>query len=175
MTTTDWLIDITLIFIVLRQVREGRIDLRFIAIPLALCAYTFHSYVHSLPTAGNDLVLIAVAAAVGVTLGVLGGFATHVRAENGQAFARAGIVAAGLWVGSMTARLGFIIWITHSGGEQALGRFSVSHDITGADVWQTALVLLALSEVLVRLAIIVGRGYLQSHSVTSAHRELVNA
>lgn len=173
MTTTDWLIDITLILIVLRQVREGRIDKRFIAIPLALCAYTFHSYVHSLPTAGNDLVLIGVAGAVGATLGVLGGFATHVRGENGQAFARAGFVAAGLWIASMTARLGFIIWITHSNGAAALGRFSSSHDITGADVWQTALVLLALSEVLVRLAIIVTRGHLESHRATDVRRELV--
>ena len=173
MTTTDWLIDITLVLIVLRQLHEGRIDLKFIAIPLALCAYTFHSYVHTLPTAGHDLVLIAAATAAGVTLGVLGGFTTHVRAENGQAYARAGFVAAGLWVTSMSARLGFIIWITHSSGAAALGRFSVSHDITGADVWQTALVLLALSEVLVRLSIIVGRGYLLSHRSTTAHRELV--
>ena len=58
----------------------------------------------------------------------------------------------------MTARLAFIIWITHSGGP-ALTRFSIRHDITGADVWSTALVLLALAEVTARIGTIVVRGY----------------
>src|SRR2546425_13147428 len=34
-------------------------------------------YLHTVPTAGNDLVLIVLLAAVGLTFGVLGGFATH--------------------------------------------------------------------------------------------------
>jgi hypothetical protein len=81
---------------ILRQIREGRIDLRFIAIPAALCAYTFHAYIHSIPTAGHDLVLVSAAVAAGVILGVLGGVAKHVRGAAGHAYARAGVVAAGL-------------------------------------------------------------------------------
>ncbi len=173
MTTTDWIIDLALILIVVRQIRESRIDLRFVAIPLALCAYTFHTYVVSVPLVGNNLELIVAAGVLGAVLGVLGGFATHVRAADGQAFARAGVVAAGLWIGSMTARLGFILWITHSGGAD-LARFSRAHDITSATVWQVALVLLALSEVLVRVGIIVVRGYLRAEESTQT-RELVAA
>jgi hypothetical protein len=158
MTTTDWIIDIALILIVVRQLREERLTLRFVAIPLGIVAYVAHSYLHSLPTAGNDLALVALSLAVGTTLGVLGGLLTRVRGADGQAYIQAGPTAAALWIGSMTARLGFIIWITHSAGEAALGRFSVTHHITGADVWQTALVLLALSEVVARVGLIVIRG-----------------
>jgi hypothetical protein len=175
MTTTDWIIDLALILIVLRQIREGRIDLRFIAIPAALCAYTFHTYIHSIPTAGHDLALIIAAVGVGSTLGVLGGVATHVRGGDGHGYARAGAVAAGLWVASMSARLGFILWATSAAGGAALGRFSESHQITSADVWQTALVLLALSEVLVRLAIIVVRGAVAANATRSAGLELASA
>jgi hypothetical protein len=62
-----------------------------------------------------------------VTLGVLGGLATHVRGEEGHGYARAGAVAAGLWVTSMSARLGFILWASDTAGGAALGRFSEAH------------------------------------------------
>ena len=157
MTTTDWIIDIALVLLVVRQVREARIDRRFVLIPAGLVAYTASRYLQAIPTAGNDIALIAGCVAVGAALGVAGGLTTHVRVVDGQAYARAGVAAATLWVASMSARLAFIVWISHSAGAAALGRFSVAHDITGSDAWQDALVLLALSEVLVRLGIIVAR------------------
>ena len=158
MTTTDWIIDIVLVLLVLRQIREERLTLRFIAIPLGIVAYTAHSYLHSIPTAGHDLALVIGAVLAGVTLGVIGGLVTRVRAADGTAYVRAGWAAASLWVASMGARLAFIIYITHSAGEAWLTRVSISHDITSADVWQTALVLLALSEVVTRVGTIVIRG-----------------
>jgi hypothetical protein len=173
MTTTDWIIDIVLILIVVRQIREARIDKRFVLIPAAIVAFTAHSYLHGLPTGGNDLVLIISCLAVGSALGLAGGFATRVRAHDGHAYAQAGVLAAGLWIGSMTARLGFIIWITHSAGEASLARFSVAHHITGADVWQTALVLLALSEVVVRIGTVVVRGYLATEQAKARPTEVL--
>ncbi|MBE7186989.1 hypothetical protein [Jatrophihabitans endophyticus] len=158
MTTSDWIIDIVLVLIVLRQIREEKLTLRFVLVPLGIVAYVAHTYLTSFPTAGNDLVLTGAALALGSALGVAGGLLTKVRGVDGAAFVRAGWGAASLWVASMSARLGFIIWITHSGGA-ALGRFSVAHDITSADVWQTALVVLALSEVLTRVGTIVLRGH----------------
>ena len=47
----------------------------------------------------------------------------------------------------MGAGFAFTIWVTHTGAE-AVGRFSFRHDITGAYIWQFALVLMAYSEVL---------------------------
>lgn len=157
MTTTDWIIDIALVLIVVRQLREERMTRRFWLLPLAIVGYTASHYLQAIPTAGNDLVVIALLTLVGATLGVLGGLTTKVRGIDGAAYVRAGWTAASLWVGSMTARLAFIVWITHS-GQDALARFSMHHDITSGATWQDALVLMALAEVIVRIGILVVRG-----------------
>ena len=94
MTITDYLINAVFVLIVVRQARERELDLRSFLIPLAVVAYVAHMYVHSIPTSGNDLVLIAALGTVGLTLGIASGFATHVRAgENGLAVARVGWLA----------------------------------------------------------------------------------
>jgi hypothetical protein len=158
MTTTDWIIDIVLILIVVRQLRQAKLTRRFVIIPAAIVAYVAHSYLHGLPSGGNDLALVAVFTATGAILGLLGGLLTRVWSRDGSAYVQAGPAAAGLWVASMTARLGFIIWITHPSGEAAITRFSIAHGIHDASTWQTALVLLALAEVIVRIGLIVVRG-----------------
>ena len=89
MTITDYLINAVFVLVVFRQARERELDRRSVIIPLAIVANVAHLYVRSIPTAGNDLVLIAALGAVGLALGVASGFATHVRAgENGLAVAR---------------------------------------------------------------------------------------
>jgi hypothetical protein len=158
MTTTDWILDIVLVLIVVRQIREERLTARFVIVPAAIVFYTAHTYLHGLPSGGNDLVLVGAAAATGALLGLAGGLLTKIRAAGGHAYVRAGWAAAGLWVASMSARLGLIVWMTHSAGESTVARFSADHHITGADTWSTALVLLALSEVVVRIAVVVIRG-----------------
>lgn len=157
MTATDWIIDIVLILIVVRQLREERLTPRFLLLPLSITAYVAQSYLTGVPTHGDNLLLLAGCVAVGALFGLVGGLLTKVRGENGEAFIRAGFGAAALWIASMTARLGFIIWITHSGRDD-LVRFSIDHHITGAGVWQDALVLLALSEVVVRVGTLAWRG-----------------
>jgi hypothetical protein len=168
MTTTDWIIDIALILIVLRQMRAEKLTIRFVLIPLGIVGFTAHKYLTGLPTSGNDLALIGICLAVGTALGVLGGLITRVFPREGRTFVQAGPAAASLWVASMGARLAFIIWITHSAGEAHLAHFSRAHAITGADVWQTALVVLALSEVIVRIGVIVLRGLRVSHTTAVA-------
>ena len=176
MTTTDWIIDIALILIVVRQLREERLTARFVLLPLGIVAYVAHTYLGGIPVTTANLTLVAGMVVLGTALGVAGGLLTRVRAERGAAYVRAGWAAAALWVGSMTARLGFIVWITHSAGASALGRFSMAHHLTGADVWQTALVLLALSEVVARIGVIVFRGYRLTHRADApaqAQRQLL--
>ncbi len=90
MTITDYLINAVFVLIAFRQARERELDLRSAIIPLAIVAYVAQMYVHAIPVAGNDLVLIAALGAVGLTLGIASGFATHVRAKlSGLEFARA--------------------------------------------------------------------------------------
>jgi len=106
MTTTDYLINALFVLVVVRQARERELDLRSVVVPLVLLAFVAHSYVHSIPTAGNDLVLIGLLALVGLTLGVISGFATHVRrGTNGLAVARVGWLAGVLLVFGITARM----------------------------------------------------------------------
>ena len=157
MTTTDWIIDVVLVLIVLRQIREEKFTARVVIIPAVIVAYVAHSYLHSFPTGGNDLLLIGLATGLGAVLGLAGGLLTRVRSADGAAYIKAGPAAAGIWIASMTARLGFIIWITHSSGSASIARFSEAHYITAADSWQTALVLLALSEVVIRIGLITVR------------------
>ena len=94
MTTTDWILDIALILIVLRQIRPGRVDARFVLLPLAIVAWVGHLYLRALPSTGNDLTLIGLGIGLGALFGLAGGLTTRIwRDRGGQAMARAGVTA----------------------------------------------------------------------------------
>jgi hypothetical protein len=157
MTTTEYLLNAAFVLLVLRQARERELDRRSVIVPLVIMFFVGAQYLHTLPTAGNDLVLIMLLAAVGLTLGVLGGFATHVRAgDNGFALARVGWIAGGLLVLGIGSRMAFAFAIDH-GFEPAVRSFSITHQI-GAAAWPVALVLMALIEVGSRIAVVQARG-----------------
>src|ERR1700759_809374 len=99
MSLTDYLTDSALLLLVLRQVREARFDRRAMLLPLVIVGVVAKSYLHALPTSGNELVLIVALIAVGTALGTTSGLMTQVRSDGGQyALVKAGAVAAGLWV-----------------------------------------------------------------------------
>jgi hypothetical protein len=154
MTTTDWIIDIALVLVVFRQLREDRLDLKTFLIPLGIVAFVAHSYLDSIPTAGNDLVLVGVLMAVGAVLGIAGGVHTRIRSVGGHLLIKAGAVSAILWVLGMGARMGFQMWTEHGGGADEVARFSLAHHITGEQAWVAAFVLMALTEVVTRVATI---------------------
>jgi hypothetical protein len=158
MTTTDWIIDIALVLIVFRQLREERLTARTILLPLALMSWAGYTYLRGIPTAGNDLVLIAALAGVGVVFGLAGGLLTRVRLRDGHVYIRATAGAAGLWVVSMGARMAFAVWAASASGAVHVGTFSAAHDITSGQAWVTALIFMAFGEVIVRLATIIIRG-----------------
>ena len=157
MTTTDYLINAVFVFVVLRQARERQLDLRSLVVPVLLVVWVAQMYVHSIPTAGNDLVLVALLASVGLTLGVLCGFATHVRiGSDGVALARVGWLAGGLLITGISARMVFVFAV-NNGAEPAIRSFSIAHHI-GAAAWPVALVAMALCEVTARLMTVQMRG-----------------
>jgi hypothetical protein len=169
MTITDYLINAVFVLIVFRQARERELDLRSAIIPLAIVAYVAHMYVHSIPTAGNDLVLIGALGAVGLTLGVASGFATHIRAgDNGLAVARVGWIAGALLIAGIGSRMVFAFALCH-GAHHAVASFSIAHQI-GAAAWPVALVMMALLEVSTRIVIVQLRGHqaMQSNVVVPA-------
>jgi hypothetical protein len=156
MTTSEYLLNAAFVLLVLRQARERELDRRSVIVPLVLMFVVGTQYLHTLPTAGNDLALIVGLAAAGLTLGVLGGFATQVRAGNGVALARVGWIAGGLLVAGIGSRMAFAFAVDH-GLEPTVRSFSIAHQI-GAGAWPVALVLMALIEVGARIAVVQARG-----------------
>uniref|UniRef100_A0AAU2UYX1 Integral membrane protein n=1 Tax=Streptomyces sp. NBC_00003 TaxID=2903608 RepID=A0AAU2UYX1_9ACTN len=157
MTMTDWITDIALVLVVFRQLREGRLDLKSFLIPLGIVAFVAHTYLDSIPTAGSDLVLVGALMAAGAALGIAGGVYTRIRVAGEHLLIKAGAVSAILWVLGMGARMGFQVWVEH-GGSDDVARFSVAHHITTDQAWVAAFVLMALTEVVTRLATIFLRG-----------------
>ena len=157
MTITDYLINAMFLLLVARQARERELDRRSVIVPLVILFFVAQMYLHSIPTAGNDLVLIGLLAAVGFTLGIASGSATHVRAgANGLAVARVGWLAAGLLVAGIGSRMVFAFALGH-GLRPDIASFSITHHISAA-AWPTALVLMAICEVTTRIAIVQLRG-----------------
>jgi uncharacterized membrane-anchored protein YitT (DUF2179 family) len=158
MTISDWLIDVALLLVVFRQLREERLTLRTVLLPLALITWAGTTYLHHIPTAGNDPLLIGLFAGIGIAFGLAGGLITRVRFADGHIRVKATLGAAALWVVSMGFRLGFAVWTSRTSGGAHIARFSAEHDITSAQAWVAALVLMAFGEVVVRLGVIVVRG-----------------
>jgi hypothetical protein len=158
MTTTDWIIDIALVLIVFRQLREERLTVRTILLPVALMSWAGFTYLHSVPTAGNDWVLIGLLTAVGAVFGLGSGLLTKVRYHSENVYIKATLSAAALWVISMGFRMGFAVWSTYGSGASHVASFSAAHDITSGQAWVTALILMAFAEVVLRLGTIIVRG-----------------
>jgi hypothetical protein len=158
MNFTDWLINIALVLTVLRQIRWNEVDKRFVILPLALVGWAVSSYLRAVPTGGNDLVLIAIFVTVGVTFGALSALTTTVRVQHGKAYVRARTLAVLLWVAGIGSRIAFVLYTEH-GGASTIASFSASHSITTGDAWIDGLVLMALAEVVTRIAILALRSY----------------
>jgi len=159
MTITDYAIDIVLIGLVAFQIHGMRLTRRALILPLVLVGIVAMNYLKTIPTAGNDLPLIVALTAIGATLGVLAGLFTSVRQDSsGTPVAKAGILAATLWVLGVGSRFAFQLYVSH-GGFPAVAHFSATHDITSGAAWTAALVLMALAEVICRHSIIVFRAH----------------
>ncbi|WP_309142965.1 MULTISPECIES: hypothetical protein [Streptomyces violaceusniger group] len=128
--------------------------------PLGIVAFVAHTYLDGVPTAGNDLVLVGALMGVGAVLGVAGGVCTPGSGHSADTLVKAGAVSVVLWVLGMGARMGFQLWVEHGGGADDVARFSVAHHIAGDQAWVAAFVLMALTEVVTRLATIFLRGRL---------------
>jgi hypothetical protein len=158
MTLTDYLLDLGLIGLVFLQIRGRRLTTRTLLIPVLLVGWAAFNYLHGIPTAGNDLVLVVGAAAAGVSLGVLCALFTSVElGPDGHPFAKAGVAGACLWVFGVGTRLAFQLYVSH-GGEATIGRFSASHSITSGQAWVAALILMAMGEALARTGVLALRG-----------------
>ena len=176
MNATDYLINAILVLLVLRQIRETRLTWQILLLPVLIVIGAAAYYLRSVPTAGNDILLDVTLAAAGATLGGLCALATHLRrGADGVPLSRAGWVAAILWVVGIGARMGFAYATGHGAGP-AIERFSITHSITTVDAWVAALFMMALAEVITRLAVLWLRSSrLPAATAPSAARATVHA
>jgi len=147
MTLADYLIDSALVLLVLLQIKERKLTAKALIRPMVIVAIAVANYLHGIPTAGNDLVLVAVLALLGLLIGVASGQAVMMRRDSdGEVLARAGWASAFFWVLGMGSRFAFLIWI-NNGGASTIGHFSATHSITSAEAWTVALLAMAVFEV----------------------------
>jgi hypothetical protein len=153
-----YLINTLLVLLVVRQVREHPLDWRALAVPVLAVGAAAVLFLHAVPAGGSDLMLDLLGLAAGAAMGAIGGLATRLRTgADGRPLGRAGIVAASMWIAGVGARMAFYFAATHGAGP-AIARFSIAHHITGSAAWTAALVLMALADVLTRLAVVCLRG-----------------
>jgi hypothetical protein len=153
MTTTEYLLNFALVGLVALQIRGHKITVARLLVPVALTVWGASQFLHAIPTAGNDAVLELTLALVGAGLGVLAALATSIRRDGAGAFAKAGVVAATLWVLGIGARVAFSFWVGH-GGAPTITHFSAVHHITSGAAWGTAFILMAMVEVASRTGVL---------------------
>jgi hypothetical protein len=153
MTITEYLMNITLVGLVVLQIRGHKITAMRLLVPVALTVWAASQFLHAVPAAGNDVVLEGSLALIGGGLGLLAGWATSVRRQGEGAFAKAGAIAAILWVAGIGARVAFSLW-TSNGGQLTIARFSALHHITSEQAWVAGFILMALAEVACRTGVL---------------------
>ena len=81
-TTSMYVINAILVLLVVRQIRERRLDLRGLAVPVLAVGAAALFFLHSVPGRGNDIPLELICASAGAIMGALAGLATHLRRDS---------------------------------------------------------------------------------------------
>ncbi len=153
MSLTDWAISLGLIILVLRQISGKQLTPASLLWPVGLVLWGAFEYLGRLPNAGADWVFTAVLSLVGLALGVGCALLTRVYPQGEKVYAKASGAAAALWITGMVSRLVFG-FVALNGGGEAIGRLSDHIGLTSPDTWPTALITMALCEVLSRTAVL---------------------
>jgi hypothetical protein len=166
-----YLINALLVLLVIRQIREHQLGLRALAVPVLAVGAAAVMFLHSVPGGGSDIALDLLCLSAGAAVGAIGGLATRLRVgADGRPLGRAGVLAAGMWIAGVGARMVFYFAATHGAGP-AIAAFSIAHHITGPAAWTAALVMMALADVLTRLAVV----YLRGRRLTAASIPVIAA
>lgn len=174
MSSTDYIIDLLLVAMVLRQVRPRQLTARSMLLPAVLLALAGSEYLRSFPTAGNDVLLIVILVLIGAALGTVSGLATKVWRTSTSVICRAGVVAASAWILGMGFRFAFDVWAHTGSGGRWLVHFSAHHAITSVTAFVTAFVLMAFAQVIARVGILQARR-LRLESGTATKRGAVQS
>lgn len=96
MSAADYLIDSALVLLVLIQIKERKLTTISLIRPLVIAGIAVLIYLRGIPAGGNDLVLLAVAAAAGLLIGAASGQTVLMRSvPGGGELARSGWASGG--------------------------------------------------------------------------------
>ena len=151
-----YLINALLVLLVVRQIREHQLDLRALAVPVLAVAAAAVMFLHSVPGGGSDIALDL----LGVSAGTVMGASAAWPPGCGWAPTAGRWAARVLWrraCGSPSGP-GWSSTSPRPTAPPAIAAFSIAHHITGSAAWTAALVMMALADVLTRLAVVWIRG-----------------
>lgn len=153
MSLIQYLLNAALLVLVLGTNLGRRVATpRRLLFPVALVAVAAMVLLRSVPTAGNDVQLELAGVAAGVAAGALAGTVMSVERVGARAWTVAGVTYASIWVVAIGGRMLFAAAATGPFAT-GIGLYSMRHQITGADAWTAAFVLMALTMVLTRVAV----------------------
>ncbi len=142
-----------LVYILSSNLGTRRLTTARLLLPVALVGVAGWFLLRDLPTLGSDMRLEAVGLGAGAALGVVAGLLVRVRRTlTDDLVTHAGVAYAALWVAVIGGRVGFAYGAEHWFA-RGIGEFSRTHQITGADAWTSAFVLMALAMVLTRVLV----------------------
>ncbi len=150
MSTAQWILNCTLLgWVLTRNLGTKPLTRSSFMVPAAVVAVCAYAFLRDVPTVGHDVQLELLGTTSGAVLGLVAAALTQVRQVGGRVVVTAGVAFAALWVAVIGGRVAFAEWATHTGA-RTIGEFSMRHQITGADAWTAAFVLMALAMVLTR-------------------------
>src|SRR5580704_19150022 len=159
MNALDYILDAVLVATVFLQFRGRRLTVRYLLLPVAIVVYFLVAYLKGVPTAGNDLYLIAGGVALGLIFGVGAGAFTRVYPGAKGIYAKAGLLAAAFWTVGVVLRTAFSVYASDGGAsaDRNIGRVMHSWDITSSNAIVACLLLMVMVEVGSRQLIVGGR------------------
>ncbi len=153
MTTSQYFLNLALLaWILSSNLGVRTLTRRRITLPLFIVASAGWFFLNDMPSLGNDGQLELVGLATGVALGAVAAFTVRVHRDGERIVTSAGAAFAAIWALVIGGRVIFAYGAEHW-FSRAIGEFSRSHLITGADAWTAAFVLMALAMVVSRLAV----------------------
>ena len=157
MTTLDYVLSLAGLAVMLNVMREGELSGRRLCRSLVIAAILAINFLHEVPTAGADGVLVALGVLAGAACAVVGALATRLDLRpDGTVIARAGVVAYAVTIVAFGGRMGFAFAATHGLGP-SIGRFSASVGITSQSAWVASLVLMMVTDIAVRAILLWAR------------------
>jgi hypothetical protein len=169
MSTSQLILNAALLMFVLGTNLGTRVvTARRLLLPVVLVVVAGWLFLQDMPpTTSGDARLELAGALIGVAVGVAAAALMPVRRDGaGRVVTTAGVGYAALWIAVIGGRIAFAYSAT-GWASRSVGEFSMAQQITGADAWTAAFVLMALAMVLTRVAVTAARARVITASRTA--------